>query len=102
MLCKSFDWGALARLDNLRLGEFETGNLNFVCATGLPGVDSAAIPEYIERLTKWMGIVCVETALSLPRFKRTPAKYENSEEYFRMLVMVTVLQRDLGVHYAED
>lgn len=33
------------------------------------------------------------------RFHNEPSSYEDSEAYFRMLVLVTVLQRDIGVRF---
>jgi hypothetical protein len=38
----------------------------------------------------------------MDRFRRDPADFNRSEAYFRVLVMVTVLQRDLGVRYNPD
>ena len=46
---------------------------------------AAEIGEYTERV--------------LPLFYRNPERYEHSEAYFRVLVMITVLQRDYGVRY---
>jgi hypothetical protein len=39
------------------------------------------------------------TERGLPDFRRRPGHYEDSEAYFRVLSMVTALQRDLGVRY---
>ena len=41
----------------------------------------------------------LETDRHLYRFRQNPGEYNNSEAYFRMLMMATVLQQDFGMHY---
>jgi hypothetical protein len=36
------------------------------------------------------------------KFRQQPAEFEHSEGYFRMMMLVTVLQQDLGIHYNPD
>lgn len=57
------------------------------------------IPGTLATLDRWAEFVAHETARRYPQFLRDPADYENSEGYFKALVLVTVLERDLGVRY---
>ena len=68
----------------------------------LPDTGELSIPQCMKTLGEWTAIVKRETERQLPRFHRGPADFENSEAYFRLLVMITVLQRDLGVKYNAD
>jgi len=43
-----------------------------------------------------------QTEQHLSQFKENPARYDHSEAVFRMMWLVTVLQRDLGVHYHHE
>jgi hypothetical protein len=73
--------------------------LNLLCATQLPEGCESSLPQCIDVLSEWARVVKVTTGQLLPRFRRAPSEFENSEAYFRVLVMITVLQRDLGVRY---
>ena len=46
--------------------------------------------------------VRLETDRNMHRLRSNPAEYENSEPYFRMLMLVTVLQQDFGIRYNPD
>lgn len=58
--------------------------------------------EYLRRLNGWADAVACKTEDSWRLYHQSPTDFESSEAYFRMLVLVTVLQRDLGVGYATD
>ncbi len=53
-------------------------------------------------LDKWARQVESETLRNHHRFLEAPENYENSEAFFRMLMLVTVLQQDFGVRYNPD
>jgi hypothetical protein len=53
-------------------------------------------------LDEWTACVAQETRRLFPVFRYDPGNYENSEAYYRVLVMVTMLQRDLGVRFNPD
>jgi tetratricopeptide (TPR) repeat protein len=72
---------------------------NLLCSEGLPGSEGLDAPAVLATLDKWAEAVALETARSWPQFLRDPGDYENSEGYFKALVLVTVLERDLGVRY---
>jgi hypothetical protein len=71
-------------------------------AVGLPGAEGLDI----EHCLRWVdeAAVCVrsKTEQYLRRFQTEPEKYDHSEGVFRIMWLVTVLQRDLHVHYRQD
>ncbi|MEM9186162.1 MAG: hypothetical protein AAGB00_06655 [Planctomycetota bacterium] len=75
--------------------------MNLECADKLPGSERLDIPKYVAVLDDWARLVAQKTEQYLPKFQADPSDYHESEAYFRMLVLVTVLQRDLGVAYAK-
>lgn len=84
------------------LARLPLGYVNLLCATMLPDAADLDIPACMRTLIEWAGVVRVETERQMDKFRRAPADFEDSEAYFRVLVMVTVLQRDLGVTYDPD
>lgn len=82
-----------------RLGELDIALVNLLCAEGLPGSEDLDIEQTLKTLDLWAAAVKGTTERQLYMFRNDPADYENAEPYFRMLVLVTVLQLDLGVHY---
>jgi hypothetical protein len=82
-----------------QLANLPTPFLNLLCATMLPDAHELSIPQCMKIFFEWTEIVRRETERKLWKFKRNPADFENSEAYFRVLVMITTLQRDLGVKY---
>jgi hypothetical protein len=75
------------------------GVLNLLCATMLPDTADLNIPACLKTLDEWTEHVRHETERHLYRFRRQPADFEHSEAYYRVLMMVTVLQEDCGVRY---
>ncbi|MCG8449680.1 MAG: transglutaminase-like domain-containing protein [Pirellulales bacterium] len=86
--------GEYARLD--------IGAVNLAMAEGLRGSEHLNVAQCVATLDRWARRVAEKTERLWPRFKNSPGEFENSAAYFRVLVMVTVLQRDLGVGYAMD
>lgn len=78
------------------------GYLNLLCATALPDTANLSIPACMRTLGEWTELVRRETDRHLYKFRSDPGEYENSEAYFRVLMMVTVLQLDCGVRYDAD
>jgi len=81
------------------LAGLDIAELNLMCADGLPGANGINISGAKATLDDWTKHVRQETERSLPKFRNRPAEYENSEAYFRILVLVTVLQQDFKIHY---
>jgi hypothetical protein len=72
---------------------------NLLCAEGLSGASDANVQNVLEALDQWAIRVKSETERHLYRFRKNPAEFENSEGYFRMLMMAVVLYEDFGVRY---
>jgi hypothetical protein len=73
--------------------------MNLRCAEGLPGSEELDIPRCLGTLDHWAIEVRTYTDHCFYMFQRNPGDYNNSEAYFRALALITVLQRDLKVHY---
>jgi hypothetical protein len=73
--------------------------LNLHCALGLPGSENVDIPACLRTLDDWAATIAHGTRRMMPKFSANPEEYNGSESYFRILIMVTVLQRNLGVRY---
>jgi len=89
----------LVSLDPDKLDNVSLGRMNLLAAKGLPGSENLDIQRCLATLDRWAERVKSETARHLYKFQQNPGNYRNSEAYFRMLMLVTVLQQDLGVHY---
>jgi len=72
---------------------------NLLCAVGLRGSESLQVEAALALLDTWVLRIRSETDRYLFQFIEKPQDYQNSEAYYRVLMMVTVLQQDLGVHY---
>jgi hypothetical protein len=78
------------------------GFVNLLCATCLSDTTSLDIRACLTTLEEWTQFVAGETNRQMHRFRRNPAEYNNSEGYYRVLVMITALQRDIGITYNPD
>ncbi len=74
---------------------------NLICAEGLPGGRPFDIGECVQIRDQWAQRVRQETDRLVHVFRGQPEPYGNSEARFRVMVLITVLQRDFGVHYAD-
>ena len=91
-------WQGLCHLSPAELNRTDIGFANITCALGLPGAESLDVPRQVEILNEIAALVRQETDKLIYLFHRQPGSYQNSEAYFRMMVLLTVLQRNLGVH----
>jgi tetratricopeptide (TPR) repeat protein len=89
----------LLAMSPAELARVDIAEMNLLCATGLPGAEEIDIDRALAQLDAWAQHVRHETDRHLYRFRQDPSHYENSEGYFRMLMLVNVLQQDCGVHY---
>ncbi len=81
------------------VGNLDIALLNLLSAQGLPGAEELIPENCTATLDRWATRVKSETERHLYRFRSNPAEYENSEAYFRMLIMAVVLYEDFGVRY---
>jgi hypothetical protein len=94
--------GQLTEMSADDLSRQDIAFLNLRCAEGLPGAEKLDIPKCLATLDKWAAWVKHETDRHLYKFRRNPKEYENSEAYFRMLMLITVLQQDFKIQYNPD
>lgn len=89
-------------MNNEKRSYSDIATVNLLCAQGLPGAEKIDPGKYLSTLKEWARLAESETEKLFPRFYRNPQEFSYSEEYFRMLVLVTVLSLNLGVHYNPD
>lgn len=75
---------------------------NLRAARGLPGFESVDEHACLRTLDGWASRVAGESNRLAYLFDRNPQTYDYSFSRFRMEALVTVLQRDLGVHYRQE
>jgi hypothetical protein len=73
--------------------------MNLLCAQGLPGAERLDCNECLATLDRWAGHIKSETDRHLYRYEANPAEFDNSEGYFRMLMMSVVLYEDFSIRY---
>jgi len=81
------------------LDRIDMALLNLVCAVGLPGAEELDIRHLLDTLDEWATLVRLETDRNYYKFIHAPGGFNNSQAYFCILYMVTVLQCKCGVHY---
>lgn len=93
------DWRSLCLLSDGDLHRLDVGAVNLACAVGLPGADR--IDEH--RCVGWLDMAADYTGRyterAFYRFLELPSAYGHSAGYFRVLCLITALQRDLRLRY---
>lgn len=79
----------------------ELAEANLIAAEGLPGADFDR-SALLTQVDSWAELVRLGIHRTSSEFTAAPHEYENSWAYFRVLIMITVLQRNLGVRYRVD
>lgn len=69
------------------------------CAEGLPGAENIPYAECIDRLNHYVHCVRQHTERRLRDFPSQAETYDHSEAKFRVVWMISVLQKVFGVHY---
>lgn len=82
--------------------DYDIADLSMTVMQGLPGTEQVDVAKVMKTLDAWAGRVRSETERNLHRYRENPKEYENSEAYFRVLMMGTVLQQDFKVRYNPD
>ena len=90
---------SLLKLTPKQLASVDIARMNLLCAEDLPGAEDFDVRKNLDQLDAWAKHVETITARQFYRFRQRPEEFERSEAYFRMLVLVTVLQRDLSARY---
>jgi tetratricopeptide (TPR) repeat protein len=77
----------------------DIAEMNLVCAAGLQGSENHDVAKCLARLDEWAKRARYWTDQSMWDFRQHPEKFKNSEAKFRVLLLISVLQKDFGVHY---
>jgi len=75
--------------------------LNLLCAQGLEAGNGPDLAQCQSTISLWAKHVQSETERHRYRFTKNPAEFENSEGFFKMLMLAVVLAEDYNVHYDE-
>lgn len=84
------------------LARFDLAAVDLACAVGLPGserTDASACLAWIDHAAAWVNH---QTLATFEQFHQRPETYEGSEGIFRVVAMMNVLWRGLGVHYNRE
>jgi len=95
----TLDLGHLLSLTPSQLQGIDIAVLNLACSKGLPGCEDLNISTARQELDQWAAHVQAEIIRNHHLFTDNPDAYNNSESYFKALMMTTVLQQDMGIHY---
>jgi hypothetical protein len=90
---------SLLAVEPSQLRHTEIATLNLLSAEGLPGTEGLNQEECLANLQAWAIRVRSETQRHLYRFQRNPGEFNNSEGFFRMLIMAVVLAEDFQIRY---
>jgi hypothetical protein len=85
-----------------QLAQVDIAVLNLRCAEGLVGSNGLNVVEIRKTLDGYATYVRQETLRHIYRFREKPGDFQDSEAYFRLMMMATVLQEDSGVRYNPD
>jgi hypothetical protein len=89
-------------LPNETLEQVDIARMNLLCAQGLPGAEDLDVNGCLATLQEMSARVREETERYHYRFERNPAEFENSEGFYKMVMMAVVLAEDFQVKYAPD
>lgn len=89
-------------LSKEEIKKYDVATLNLIAAQGLPNAENIEISEVQSTLKEWAKMVDTETKKYIHRFYQNPREYNNSEAYFRALMLITVLEQDLHIRYNPD
>jgi len=89
----------LLKMTPEQLADVDIAERNLLCATGLRGAEKLDVGKALARLNDWAERVCYWTEQSMWDFRQNPDKFKNSEAKFRVLLLISVVQKDFGVHY---
>jgi hypothetical protein len=92
----------LHEASNAKLARLGIDLVNLLSAEKLPGSEYLPIKTFSQTLDHWANYVRGATQRMLPRFYANPSGYFFSENYFRILALVCVLQERFGVHFNEN
>jgi hypothetical protein len=89
----------LCALSDSELAHCDIALVDLLCAEGLQGSEQIDVPTALAQLDLMAERIRIETARHRYRFHQHPEEFNNSEGYFQMMLLVTVLQQDFGLRY---
>lgn len=94
------DWRDLARMTDAELEHVDLAVMNLACAAGLPGSEAIDVPGCLDTLDRWAIGVGRWTEQNLDvLYRPKPEVYDHSENLFRAVMLVKLLQKFCGVRY---
>ena len=92
----------LLRSGTNQINVCDIARMNLLCAERLPGAEGPDCNSCLATLDEWAGRIRSETERHFYRYKAKPTEFDNSEGYFRMLMMAVVLYEDFTIRYNPD
>jgi hypothetical protein len=92
-------WEDLVRCTDAELGRLDVASVNLACARGLPGAERIGGASCLRYFDQCARAVRKETSRIQRQFAYHREAYNHSWSFFRSMVLITVLQRDIGVRY---
>lgn len=93
------NFSAIFAMSVPELGQVDIARLNLLCTEGLSGAQGLDVNRDLAVLDGMVSRVRSETERHLYRYQKNPAEHENSEGFFRMLMLTVVLAEDFKIHY---
>jgi len=84
------------------LEQLDIARMNLLCAQGLPGAEDLDLNGCLTMLETMAARVRTETERNHYRFERNPTEFENSEGFYKMVILAVVLAEDFEVKYATN
>ena len=84
------------------LAHVDIAEMNLLCAQGLPGAEKLDVHRCLKTLDLWAYKVRFDAERHFYRFRQNPAEFHNSEGEYCMMMLISVLQQDFGVHYNKE
>jgi hypothetical protein len=84
-----------------QLGQVDVALMNLLSNEGLPGSETINTINCLRTLRQWADQVRVETEQNFYQYQSNPAKFQNDVGRFKMMILMTTLGDDFGVHYDE-
>lgn len=81
------------------LAKYDIALMNLLCAEGLRGAESLNVTDCLATLDNMAASVKFETQRAYYKFREHPENFNNSEGYYDMMMLATVIQQDYGIRY---
>jgi hypothetical protein len=96
------DLTSLVAMPSDALKQLDIARMNLICAEGLSGAKPLDVASSLAVVDQMAARVRSETERHTYRFQKNPDEFENSEAFFRMMMLMVVLAEDFKVHYVPN